>query len=53
MHHIVPSAKGGSEDDRNKVLLCANCHAETHAGRIVIDRWATTSQGLILLFRRE
>lgn len=26
--HIVPRALGGSEDPRNLVLLCAQCHAE-------------------------
>jgi hypothetical protein len=31
LHHIVPVAAGGSDDEGNLVLLCANCHALTHA----------------------
>lgn len=29
-HHIVPKAKGGSDDFDNIILLCACCHATIH-----------------------
>lgn len=29
-HHIIPKAKGGSDDYDNIILLCACCHAGIH-----------------------
>jgi predicted HNH restriction endonuclease len=36
-HHIKSKAKGGSDDPRkNGILLCPNCHADAHSGRLGI-----------------
>ena len=32
IHHITPSAKGGSDDYSNLILICPNCHREAHEG---------------------
>lgn len=29
-HHIIPKAKGGSDEFDNVLLLCASCHAKIH-----------------------
>lgn len=31
VHHIVPVSAGGSDDERNAIPLCPNCHDEVHA----------------------
>lgn len=31
VHHIIPVSLGGKDEIENLVLLCANCHALTHA----------------------
>jgi len=36
-HHIVYRSAGGSDDESNLVLLCAQCHADEHAHRIEIS----------------
>lgn len=30
VHHIVPSNEGGSDDIKNGITLCPNCHDEVH-----------------------
>lgn len=29
-HHIIPKSQGGSDDESNIIVLCANCHAKVH-----------------------
>lgn len=29
-HHILPVVEGGTDEDKNIVLLCPNCHAIAH-----------------------
>src|SRR5579863_1768858 len=31
-HHIVPKSKGGSDDAKNILQICANCHEDEHGG---------------------
>lgn len=35
-HHIIPRSQGGKSTLDNGVLLCPNCHAESHAGLLDI-----------------
>ena len=30
-HHIVPLALGGKDEESNTMLLCMNCHTQTHS----------------------
>lgn len=36
-HHIVEFSKGGEHSEENLILLCPNCHTQTHKGEINID----------------
>jgi DNA mismatch repair protein MutS len=59
-HHVIPqaaqevvAAKGVNiHAAGNLVCLCAACHDEHHAGRLIIERWEDTSAGRRLVFRR-
>jgi DNA mismatch repair protein MutS len=51
-HHIEPQATAPSHvrhRRHNLAPLCGRCHDRVHAGEIVIDRYATTSDGVRLL----
>lgn len=30
LHHVIPVASGGSDDEENLLLLCGNCHSIGH-----------------------
>lgn len=30
LHHVVPVARGGQNEDDNLALICPNCHAKAH-----------------------
>ena len=34
--------------NRNKVLLCPNCHRKIHNNEIIIDRWYRSTEGYLL-----
>jgi DNA mismatch repair protein MutS len=59
-HHIVPQASAATASAAgydinapgNLVCLCAACHDDHHAGRLVIQRWVDTSAGRRLQFTR-
>ena len=59
-HHIVPQASAAAAQAAgydinapgNLVCLCAACHDDHHAGRLVIERWEDTSAGRRLRFSR-
>jgi len=36
-HHIYPYSKGGTHTEDNLILLCPNCHTQTHSGNISVD----------------
>ena len=40
-HHIIPQAKGGSNANTNIAILCPNCHALVHSGKITIEQIIT------------
>ncbi|NDJ15275.1 MAG: hypothetical protein EBY17_29525 [Acidobacteriia bacterium] len=46
VHHILPRAEGGSNDLRNLVVLCENCHDKHHAGQLEVGELRQTSEGL-------
>jgi len=29
-HHIIPKSQGGTDEPKNKVFLCRECHAMVH-----------------------
>lgn len=33
-HHIKPHSEGGESEEENLILLCRNCHAKVHHGKI-------------------
>lgn len=35
IHHIIPRAKGGSNEPENLILACKNCHARIESGEIL------------------
>jgi len=43
VHHIVPLADGGSNDEDNLIVLCHSCHEEWHAhcedGKTTFSEW--------------
>lgn len=49
-HHIQSRSLGGDNSKSNICLLCPNCHRNTHAGIIVIECWAMTTDGFQLLW---
>ena len=59
-HHIVPQASAAAAAAEgfdmnapgNLVCLCATCHDDHHAGRLVIQGWQDTSTGRTLLWSR-
>jgi hypothetical protein len=61
VHHIRPqveattaAAEGVDLDAAgNLVCLCATCHDDHHAARLVIQGWQETSAGLILQWSRS
>lgn len=42
VHHIVPVANGGDDDNKNLVLLCYDCHTNLHK-----QGWEKYSQDLL------
>lgn len=61
MHHIVPQAAFSDKKVKTQAIkdaasnlacLCAKCHDEHHAGRLVISGWVETSAGRQLVWKR-
>ena len=38
VHHIIFRSNGGTDDERNLITLCEDCHKKIHKGEIVLDR---------------
>ncbi len=61
MHHIRPQASAATlaaegtdvHAASNLVCLCAHCHDEHHAGRLIIHRWEETSTGRRLIWSAQ
>jgi len=43
VHHIIPKAKGGSDDPDNLITLCWPCHMRAHRERRWKLRYGTTN----------
>jgi 5-methylcytosine-specific restriction endonuclease McrA len=41
VHHIVPIKDGGTDEQANLILLCAECHSEAHRRREAFERYKT------------
>jgi len=39
VHHIIPVEQDGTDDVKNLMLLCAECHAEVHRRREAFGRY--------------
>jgi hypothetical protein len=44
-HRIFPGEKGGTYEDRNILVTCANCHRKIHSGKVIIDRKYLSTSG--------
>jgi Restriction endonuclease len=38
VHHIVFRSDGGTDDERNLITLCEDCHKKIHKGKIVLTK---------------
>lgn len=38
VHHIIFRSNGGSDDERNLITLCEDCHKKVHDGIIILDK---------------
>lgn len=38
VHHIIFRSKGGTDDEKNLITLCEDCHAAIHAGKITLTK---------------
>lgn len=52
-HRILAGSDGGKYTENNTVVLCANCHRQTHAGDIIIDRYYHSTQGKVLHYFKD
>lgn len=52
-HRIKPGSEGGSYCAVNELTVCANCHAKSHAGEIIIDRRYFSTKGWVLHFWKK
>ena len=45
-HHLIPRSMGGSDDERNLITLCGECHAKAHGVRANWGHSELTRRGL-------
>lgn len=51
-HHIHGRDFPDYNKPWNRCFISADCHDEVHAGRIIIEGWASTSEGRKLIWRK-
>jgi hypothetical protein len=39
VHHVVPLSKGGTDDLKNTIAICPNCHRELHYGATCVTEY--------------
>jgi hypothetical protein len=44
-HHLVPRARGGSDDDANQITLCVSCHGKLHGRELSNEHRALVVEG--------
>jgi hypothetical protein len=49
-HHIQGRKIPNCNHWSNLVDICPSCHFETHHGKIIIEKWVTTTQGKELIW---
>jgi len=52
LHHIRGRDVSGWDRPWNEAWVCAGCHDEVHAGKVVVEGWVMTTEGHILAWRR-
>ena len=52
-HHINGRDIPNADHSSNLVDLCPSCHNRLHMGEIIIERWAMSSGGMILLWHKK
>ena len=52
-HHIGGREIPNADFDFNLADVCPNCHNEIHYGRIIIEGWFTTTNGMELLWHKK
>lgn len=48
IHHIKPLADGGTNNEKNLVVLCDICHAEYHITDPDFEKWIKTPPGALI-----
>jgi hypothetical protein len=51
-HHIHGRDIPNFDAPWNRAYICAACHDDVHAGKVVVEGWVATTAGKILAFRR-
>ena len=46
VHHIIFRSNGGSDDERNLITLCEDCHKGVHAGTVELNKKPKKSKNL-------
>ena len=46
VHHIVFRSNGGTDDERNLITLCEDCHKRVHAGTVELNKKPKKSKNL-------
>ena len=51
-HHIISKSMGGKNTKANTIRVCAACHFDIHASKIVIEGNFLTTDGYQVIFHR-
>lgn len=53
IHHIIPRAKGGTDNFDNLILLCPNCHRLVHKNKLDVTKISTISDRIGLYLHQN
>lgn len=51
-HHIRGRDIPHCNHKSNLADICSNCHMDCHSGKIIIEKWMNSTDGLILLWHK-